>query len=310
MAIPDRLRKILGIKTEEELNRVNNPKDKAKSFMKNILFAFIGAMIIKTFFLESSRVPTGSMESTIMTGDFLFVNKIIYGISTPRSIPFTDISLPFWTTPGLREPERKDIVVFEWPGNQNELKPPVIWTYVKRLVGLPGDTIKIKDKVVYVNGKEFWRPPHIEYKDFYLRPSVLPDSDIFPFGAKWNRDNYGPLAVPKKGEVITLDTSNIEQWRTIIDREFGSRVVDVEGDRITIDGIAANSYVLTKDYYFMLGDNRDMSLDSRYWGFVPREKIIGTPEFVYWSWDPSIPFSQPMDLLGSVKLDRIAKLLR
>lgn len=311
MEIKDRIKKAVGIKTDEQIiaEKQVPPKEKAWSFFKNILYAFIGAMIIKTFFIESSRVPTGSMDSTILVGDFIFVNKLIYGTATPRSIPFTDISLPFKILPGFREPERKDIVVFEWPGNKDEMKSQAIWSYVKRLVGLPGDTLFIKNKVLFVNGKEFWRPPHIQYKDFEIRPSVLNESDIFPLGAKWNRDNYGPLVVPKKGDIIKLDTSSVEQWRTIIDREFGKRAVSVEGSKVFIEGRQVTSYKLQEDYYFMLGDNRDMSLDSRYWGFVPRKNIIGRAEFVYWSWDPSIPFSRFFDLLGSVRLNRIAKIL-
>ncbi|MGE5363389.1 MAG: signal peptidase I [Bacteroidota bacterium] len=309
MSFSESFKKFLGIKTEEEIKKVRTPKEKAKNFVETLLFAFIGALLIKTFLLESSRIPTGSMESTILVGDFVLVNKVIYGSTTPRTVPFTNIALPHFSLPSIREPKPKDVVVFEWPGNKDELRPSEIMSYVKRLVGMPGDTVQIIDKVVFVNGKEFWRPPHIQYISPQPIPAGIPNPRIFPTGAQWNEDNYGPLVIPKKGDVIRLTVQNIEQWRTIIDREFDRQVVSVEGAQIRIDGKTVNSYTLKSDYYFMLGDNRDNSLDSRFWGFVPREKIVGQAAVIYWSWDPSIPFSQIFDLLGSVRLNRIAKII-
>lgn len=309
MSFKDSLKKFVGIKTEEELKRVRTPQEKAKNFVETLLFAFIGAMLIKTFLIESSRIPTGSMESTILVGDFVLVNKVIYGSSTPRNIPFTNIALPFWTLPSIREPERKDVVVFEYPGDRDELKDQEIMSYVKRLVGLPGDTVEIRNKVVFVNGKEFWRPPHIQYLSYYPAPDGVADPEIFPAGMPWNKDNYGPLIIPKKGDVVKLTPDNIRQWSTLIDREHERQVVSVSGNQVLIDGSPVDSYTIQKDYYFMLGDNRDNSLDSRFWGFVPRDKIVGQALIIYWSWDPSIPFSDFFSLLGSVRLDRIAKLI-
>lgn len=287
---------------------VKTPQQKFWEFWKNLLFAAIAAFLIKTFLIETSRVPTGSMEKTIWVGDFLFVNKFVYGSSSPRSIPFTNISLPYFQMPALREPKHGDIVVFEFPGDKDELVPTELSNYVKRCIGVPGDTIKIVDEVVFVNGKEAPRAPQIQY-DNYIRPITDNESRIFPKGSAFNEDNYGPIVIPKKGDVINLTLDNVEQWRTIIDREFGKRVVTVEGNQIMIEGKAVNSYTLKEDYYFMMGDNRDDSLDSRFWGFVPRSKIIGEAFLIYWSWDPSIPFSDFFKLLGSVRLGRIAKIV-
>ncbi|MEI7811250.1 MAG: signal peptidase I [Ignavibacteria bacterium] len=309
MDVKENFKKFIGIKTEEELQQVYTPKQKAKNFVETLLFALIGALLIKTFLLESSRIPTGSMESTIMVGDFVLVNKVIYGASTPRNIPFTNITLPFITSPSLKEPKARDIVVFEWPGYTDDLQPAELMSYVKRLVGLPGDTIQIINKVLYVNNKEFWRPPGIQYVDPEIRQAGLAERDVFPNGAPWNRDNYGPVVVPKKGSIIKLNARNYDQWRTIIDREFGRRVVTTSGLQVVIDGKPVESYTLTKNYYFMMGDNRDNSLDSRFWGFVPRDKIVGRAEIIYWSWNPEFPFTRIFDLLGSVRLNRVAKLL-
>lgn len=294
-------------KKEKTLKAKRTPLRRFLDFLKNLFFAAIAALLIKTFLIETSRVPTGSMESTILVGDFLFVNKFIYGAASPRTIPFTNIVLPYFQMPAIREPERNDIVVFEYPGDRDELYPVQIDNYVKRCIGVPGDTIFIRDKVAFINGKEAWRPPHIQYLNPYTTPSGVTNPRIFPKGSNFNEDNYGPVVVPKKGDVIPLTVENVEGWRTIIDREFGKRVVTVEGDQILIDKKPVTSYALTKDYYFMMGDNRDDSADSRFWGFVPRDKVVGQAFLIYWSWNPAIPFSDFFNLLGSVRISRIAK---
>ncbi len=296
-------------KKETKKPVVKTQKQKFLEFWKNLLFAAVAAFLIKTFFIETSRVPTGSMEKTIMVGDFLFVNKFIYGSSSPRSIPFTDIALPYFQLPALRNPKHGDIVVFEYPGDRDDLKAAEITNYVKRCIGVPGDTIEIVDKVVFVNGKEAHRPPQIQYINNYCTPKGITNPRIFPKGSEFNEDNYGPIVVPKKGDVINLTADNVEKWKTIIDRELGRLAVTVEGNRVLIDGKPVKSYTLKKDYYFMMGDNRDDSADSRFWGFVPRDKIAGQAFLIYWSWDPSISFSDFFNLLGSVRLGRIAKLV-
>lgn len=282
---------------------------KTVEFFKNLLFAAVAAFLLKTFIIETSRVPTGSMENTILVGDFLFVNKFIYGSSSPRNIPFTNISLPYFQLPAVREPERGDIIVFEYPGDRDDLVPKALDNYVKRCIGLPGDTVSVDNKVVFINGKEAHIPANIQYRNPYVSPTNMPNPMIFPKGSNWNEDNYGPLVIPKKGDVIPLNLNTVEKWRTIIDREFGKRVVTVEGNRVMITGQPVDSYTLKQDYYFMMGDNRDDSADSRFWGFVPRDKIVGQAFLIYWSWNPSIPFADFFELMGSVRWGRIAKLV-
>lgn len=297
------------MKPNKNAKEERTQKQKSTEFFKNLLFALVAALLIKSFLIETSRVPTGSMEKTIMVGDFLFVNKFIYGSSSWRNIPFTNVELPYFQLPALADPEKGDIVVFEYPGDRDELHPTEISNYVKRCMAAPGDTIEIKNKVVFINGKEAPIPPHIQYLDPYPTPAGVKDFQIFPKGAPWNKDNYGPYVIPKKGDVIELNTDNIERWRTIIDREFGKRVVKVRGGKITINGKEVNSYTIKKDYYFMMGDNRDDSADSRFWGLVPRDAVVGEALMIYWSWDPSISFSNFFRLLGSVRVNRIAKLV-
>lgn len=296
-------------KEKETKKVIKTPKQKFLEFWKNLLFAAIAALLIKTFLIETSRVPTGSMEKTILVGDFLFVNKFIYGASSPRTIPFTNVVLPYFQLPSIREPKKGDIVVFEYPGDRDEFKPVQIDNYVKRCIGEPGDTIEIIDKVVFLNGKEAQRPYEIQYLNNYVTPKGVPNPRIFPKNSFFNEDNYGPIVIPKKGDTLYLTFENIEQWRTIIDREYDKRAVIIEGDKIIIDGVQTNSYILKDDYYFMMGDNRDDSADSRFWGLVPRSKVVGQALMIYWSWDPSIPFSDFFNLLGSVRINRIAKLV-
>lgn len=305
-------RKILGIKTEEELNRVRTPKEKVKDFFVSLFYAAVAALIIITFIVQNTRIPTGSMENTIWVGDFVLVNKFIYGATSPRYIPFTEVKLPYFELPSLAEPERGDIVVFEYPGDRDQLVASELnVNYVKRLIGMPGDTIEIRDKVVFVNGKEAPIPPYIQYDPRRLTP--LPPGKanprIFPKGKPWNQDNWGPFVIPKQGDVIQLSENNIEEWQTIIDREFGERVVELRDSSIYINGKQVDSYTMTKDYYFMMGDNRDNSEDSRFWGLVPRDMVVGEAFIVLFSWDRNYSFFEPFKLLGSIRLDRILKLL-
>ncbi len=313
MSFAESLKKIFKKKEKKE---PQTPAEKIKEFFKQLFYAAIAAFFIITFIIQNTRIPTGSMEDTILVGDFVLVNKFIYGSSSPRYIPFTEISLPYFTLPAFKDPKPTDIVVFEYPGDRDQLEPNEKGVnYVKRCIGIPGDTVEIRDKVVFVNGKEFWRPPYIKYYRGMVGPNLRPlpkgyaEPRIFPPGMPWNEDNYGPLVVPKKGMTIPINIYNVEQWRTTIDREFGKRVVEIRGNTVYIDGHPASSYTFKKDYYFMMGDNRDDSLDSRFWGFVPRDAVVGEAFIILFSWDRDIPFSELFKLLASVRTDRILKLI-
>jgi signal peptidase I len=256
------------------------------------------------------------MENTILVGDFVLVNKFIYGSSSPKYIPFTEIEIPYFRLPAFKDPKAKDIVVFEYPGDRDQLVANELGVnYVKRCIGVPGDTLQIINKVVFINGKEFWKPTFIKYyqgrQGSFLRPKPrgIAEPRIFPKGVQWNEDNYGPLVVPKKGMTIPLNKYNVDQWRITIDREYGKHVVALTGDAVTIEGIPVSSYTFKKDYYFMMGDNRDDSLDSRFWGLVPRDLVVGEAFITLFSWDREIPFSQLFKLLGSIRLDRVLLLL-
>lgn len=262
--------------------KIVTAKEKMKSTWKEI--AVLGSifLVLNNFVIASFLVPTGSMENEVMTGDFLMVNKFIYGASTPRNIMFTNIRLPWVMLPGFKDVKRGDVIVFEFPGYRDEVHPPEFTYYLKRCMALAGDTLEIRNRVVYVNGQPAPLPKNMKFNFNRIQPPGYADERIFPPGAPYNEDNYGPIVIPKKGMVMNISSDNFHQWETFIKRDGHTPVLLSDGT-VLIDGKATNQYVVEKDYLFGMGDNRDNSLDSRFWGFIPRENIVGTPMFVYFS---------------------------
>jgi signal peptidase I len=284
-----------------------SPQNKFFRGLKEIGLLLLIVFLFNSFVLASFEVPTGSMENTVMTGDFLLVDKFTLGGRTLEVIPYTGIHLPYLRVPGFRDVRRGDVIVFEFPGLRDERQAKEFTYYLKRCVALAGDTVQVINKVLYVNGV---RAPLPGFAKF-LRPNSLPagkaDPDIFPVGAPFNADNFGPLRVPKKGDMIALSRENFRRWYTFIERE--GHDVAIDGDRILIDGQQKSKYIVERDYLFGMGDNRDDSLDSRYWGFVPRSSVVGTPLIVYWSWDPEIPIYRIFEKLGSIRWSRLGRLV-
>ena len=186
-------------------------------------------LVIRTFFVEAFKIPTGSMENTLMVGDFLLVNKLAYG----AEVPFTHDRLP-----ALEHPHRGDVIVFDWPVDPTK-------NFVKRLVGLPGDTLAMHDGVLIRNGRTV--------SEHYVRREA-PDMD--PAGEEfvWQRD----YLVRSAGAATSYHPSR-NNWGPL---------------------------VVPPKHYFVLGDNRDDSLDSRYWGFVPDSLVTGRPILIYYSYAP------------------------
>ncbi|RKY87909.1 signal peptidase I [candidate division KSB1 bacterium] len=233
--------------------QVHQKKTKKKSIIREytetLLFVLVTVFILRTFVIEAFRIPTGSMEDTLLIGDFLFVNKFIYGPRTPDHIPLLNIKLPWVRLPGLREPRRGDVIVFKYPRNEK-------LDYIKRCIAVGGDTVEIRNKQVYVNGKLVPLPPHGKVGPYVIPKGQL-EYGIYPPGAG-NRDNYGPVVVPK-------------------------------------------------NCYFMMGDNRDNSADSRYWGFLPRDNILGKALIIYFSWDKDVPLYR---FFKKVRWSRIGDIIR
>ncbi len=270
-------------------------------WIKIVALALAIVMVTNGLLVASFVVPSSSMENEVMTGDYVLVNKFIFGGTTPQTIPLLDIPLPYVRFPGLREPRKGDVIVFVYPGDRDQVSSPELQYYLKRCVATAGDTLELRNGRVYIDGAEQVMPRNAKYDD---RPVDAGDwARTFPEGANYSRDNWGPMRIPRAGDVIPLNDSTLLLYRVFFARE--GHEVTRNGDVVLVDGVPAATYTVQRDYCFGLGDNRNNSLDSRYWGFIPLEDVIGTPMVVYWSWDPTIPFTQPLEKIGSVVWSRI-----
>jgi signal peptidase I len=187
------------------------------SLVRFLLILIVSAVLLRVFVVQAYQIPSASMEDTLLVGDFLIGNKLAFG----APLPLTNARLP-----GYRFPRNGEIVIFKFPHDRER-------EFIKRCVALPGQTVEIKDKVLYVDGNRTIDPDRSKYVD----PRILPKES-----ANGVRDNYGPITVPP-------------------------------------------------DHYFLVGDNRDNSDDSRFWGFVPKDLIVAKASNIYFSWapDPDAP---------------------
>lgn len=329
---------------------------KAKSWLREwvdaIVFAFIAAALLRAFLFGSYKIPTPSMEKTLMTGDLLIVSNVTYGPRTPMAIcvPFVQgwcvpgIKLPSTRLPGFRDIERNDIFVFNVPW---EVKPVSQKTnYIKRAVAIAGDTISIQDKTLYINGEpeddhegvqkhyvlrmadrvrlssakmesvggeligynnqdtyivnmsgqvaetvQGWAELDTMYLNVYDEGAV--DRNYVQsqgdFSKAFNNSDQMPeIVVPFEGQEIEITNDNWYVYKDIIER-YERNELRREGENIFINGEETNTYTIKQNYYFGMGDNRDNSQDSRFWGFVPEDHVIGKASLVWFSTDNFVP---------------------
>jgi len=353
-------------------SRTKKKKSTAREWINAFVFAIIAAAIIRIFFIEAYVIPSGSMENTLLIGDYLFVSKVNYGARTPITpiaFPFTHhtmpfihtkaywdgIQLPYYRLPGFGEVKKGDVVVFNYPMDADSpYYRPVDKreNYIKRCQATPGDTLNIIDAQVYINGKA--EPNPINSKPGYMvrtnntpidpqlvkdlrieiryqytpgyyevfmtrqaaaalkrQPGIIAvnesnqvrgvyEQDVFPNdpALRWNADNMGPIILPKKGWTVKLNSLTFPVYRRAI-TVYENNKVEVIGRDILINGKKTDSYTFKLNYYWMMGDNRHNSEDSRYWGFVPEDHIVGKAVFIWMSIDSTA------DLLNKIRWNRI-----
>ena len=249
-----------------------------------ILFAFALTVLLKFFFVEAFQIPTSSMEETVFAGDFILVNKLSYQLETPRVIPYLGISLPRRLIFNWADPVRNDVICFIFPGDRNEMVSREETYYLKRVIGAPGDTVQINSAVVFVNRQMQPIPPKAQFNEQSIEKDMV-DARIFPEGQPWNEDNYGPFVVPRKDMIIVLNEKTFAAYKQVIERENGKNCLTYRDGWYYLYDKIITRYSFKNDYYFVMGDNRNNSYDSRFWGLVPRESIIGKAVFVYFSLD-------------------------
>ena len=401
-----------GFKYVGKRDWTNIKKSTGREWGESILWALVVATVVRTFIFEAFMIPTGSMEGSMLVGDYLYVSKTSYGPKvpqTPVSVPlihnalpgsmtpsYTEwFALPYKRLPGIREVERYDAVVFnfphgdtivvdpQWAGHDyyailrmeaikraggdveayvNDPAPyeaqaraalekrfgirarPLDKTenYVKRCVALPGETISAEAGQLFINGEALEPPAGVQYEYTITFPSpmekrrahkglgltnidgsmenraleavwalteeektqlensgmatsiervdlsyrrgrleMFPNAYLPEFNA-WDPDNFGPITLPSQGMTIELTPRNIALYRRAISTYEGHEV-EVVGDDIRIDGQSVSTYTFALNYYWMMGDNRHRSADSRMWGFVPETHIVGRASFVWFS---------------------------
>lgn len=315
-------------------------------WLKVLAFALLGALAIRSFAVEAFRIPTASMEQTLRVGDYVLVSKLQYGPRLPITIgiPFTEYYLPNVELapirlPGFSEVKQGDVIVFNYPDEHGPIDRKT--HYIKRVIGLPGDSLIIRDKVPIAGGQVFPAQATMQQKWLATKkqdhafpmseltesgvqqitslehehqrvafeatetlastirsweamasvePFVLPFDPsyglrLFPARHSFSRDNYGPLYIPAKGDTLFLTEDNWLVYQDIITR-FEHHTARARPDsRFEIDDQLTNTYIVEQDYFFVMGDNRDSSSDSRVWGFVPTDHIVGKAQLVYFSRD-------------------------
>ena len=256
-----------------------------KKIIRFLLASTILLTLLRIFVLEPYAIPTGSMKPTILEGDVILVDKLPYTIRSLPYLPFTRIPIPHFSLPGTGELQRGDVVVFTLP-LAAEIRQEE--EFVKRTVAIRGDTVQLIGGRVRVNGKEV-PPLGVDTPGNGRRAAIRNDNahELLKYG--------GEVVIPYVGYTVALDSVAAARWRWLIEGE-GMRL-GYENRIVFINGLPATYYTFKQDYFLALGDNSADSYDSRYFGFVPYDNLIGRAWIVYWSRMPG----------GSIRWERIGE---
>jgi len=240
------------------------PKPKKKNtfreYSEAIFVALLAAIFLRAFVVQAFRIPTGSMKDTLLVGDFLLVNKFIYGVRTPDRIPIIDAQIPFFRLPAFKAPKNGDVVVFKYPENPK-------LDYIKRCIAIGGQTVEMRNGDVYVDGK--------------------PEGVKLNLGEKNDREDHSEFEYTK----ITNPYGKSYEIR-----HYSQHDLDDKNHNF-------GPVKVPEGHYFMMGDNRDNSADSRVWGFLPHKNVVGEALIIYFSWDKG------EDLFYMIRWSRIANLI-
>ena len=265
-------------------------------FYTSIAAILIGAgyFLCRIFIVDQFVIPSDSMYPTLQVGDRVWVNKLVAGARIYNDIDSASNStLQSWRTRGLRRIERNDILIFNYPINDNKIAFKINYVYAKRCVALPGDSISAVNG--YYKNSNYDGILGYERSQDYLNsiPDSLLDEGVkytLPYSYEkfpWNIRNFGPVYVPRKGDVITLDKEAVLFYSKILEFETEKKITINSTGEVFADGQPMDYHIFTHNYYFTVGDNVMNSGDSRYWGFVPEEYIVGIVGFIPYSIDKS-----------------------
>ncbi len=331
--------------TDDSSRDADARKSELRQWGESLVVAVVIVLIVRSLLFDLFRIPTPSMEENLLVGDYLVVSKLHYGPRTPVSlgIPLTSIHLPgvtfpYHRLPGFSEVQRGDPIVFNYPPDDEPIDRKV--HYVKRVIGMPGDTLSVRDKLVHIDGdplplgrgmQQYWtvtksdaryQIPRRRMEEMgisevrrtnraetvrvlatpegakqmrqrswvrSIEPYVLNSDEyndlMYPSGRGYTPDNYGPVHIPAKGTTVKLTDRNWAVYRPVIVRYEGHDARQMTDSTFAIDGARTSTYTFQQDYFFAMGDNRDNSQDSRFWGFVPMDHVVGKAVLTYFSWD-------------------------
>ncbi|MFA8342233.1 MAG: signal peptidase I [Rhodothermaceae bacterium] len=264
-------------------------KGKIRKLILNIFIIIFFVTVFRLFLVETIIVSSVFMESTVSKGDYVLINKSVYKITTPEKLPFLNRKFAKRNIYDVSEPQRGDLLYLKMmQPNFYNLK-----NLLSRCVGLPGDTLMITDKKLFINGEKMGLSGKLEYSRNYSIPFGVEEKEFYFGNRGWNQDNFGPVIVPRKDIRIKLSVKNIDFYKKLILQDDRNNFVRIDGERIFINNLETKHYRLKNNYYFVLGDNRELAIDSRYIGFIKEKNIVGKAEFVYWSVAPDkdpLPF--------------------